>query len=169
MLRNIQFALFFTMISICFGNLAYAADTPSNAKDAIPDAMQHLVKAPDINFETLRDPFASYLATLALRSQRLLNAKQAKLANRKRGELEMFDLSSLSLVAIFKMGEKRVAMVQDSQGKGYTVSQGSYMGKHNGHIEKIDDDTVYLVEQVVNPAGDVVDQQVTLTLKEVNK
>jgi len=169
MLRNIQFTLFFTMISICFGNIAYAADAPSNTKDTIPDAMQHLVKAPDINFETLRDPFASYLATLALRSQLLLNAKQAKLANRKRGALEMFDLSSLSLVAIFSMGEKRVAMVQDNQGKGYTVSQGSYMGKHNGHIEKIDDNTVYLVEQVINPAGDVVDQQVTLTLKEVNK
>ena len=169
MLRNIQVTLFYTMISICFSNLAYAVETPSNDEETMPDAMQHLVKAPDINFETLRDPFASYLATIALRSQFLLDAKRAKLANRKREPLEMFDLSSLSLVAIFSMGEKRVAMVQDNQGKGYTVSQGSYMGKRNGHIEKIDDNTVYLVEQVVNPAGDIVDQQVTLTLKEVNK
>jgi type IV pilus assembly protein PilP len=43
------------------------------------------------------------------------------------------------------------------------------MGKNNGRVEKITDDSVYLVEQVVNPAGDIVDRQVTLTLKEVNE
>jgi len=42
------------------------------------------------------------------------------------------------------------------------------MGTNNGRIEKIDNNTVYLVEQVLNPAGEIVDHQVTLTLKEVN-
>ncbi|HID36833.1 MAG TPA: fimbrial assembly protein, partial [Ghiorsea sp.] len=31
-----------------------------------------------------------------------------------------------------------------------------------------DGQTVYLVEQVINPAGEVVDRQTTLTLAEVN-
>jgi len=148
---------------------ALAAETSTPDSETIPDAMQHLVQAPDINFETLRDPFASYLATVALRGRLLLAEKQSKLANRTRQPLEFFDLSTLTLTGIFSMGKKRVAMVQDNQGQGYTVTRGDYMGKNSGLIEKIDLDTLYLVEQVVNPAGDIIDHQVTLTLKEVNE
>jgi len=152
-----------------FGTSALAVETSKPDSEAVPDAMQHLVKAPDINMETLRDPFASYLATVALRGRLLLAEKQSKLANRTRQPLEFFDLSTLTLTGIFSMGEKRVAMVQDNQGQGYTVTRGDYMGKNNGIIEKIDLDTLYLVEQVVDPAGDIIDHQVTLTLSEVNE
>jgi len=148
---------------------AQTVDTPKIVNQTTPDAMQHLVQAPDINFDTLRDPFASYLATVALRGRLLLAEKQSKLANRIRQPLEAFDLSTLTLTGILSMGEKRVAMIQDNQGQGYTVTRGDYMGKNSGRIEKIDLDTIYLVEQVVNPAGDIIDHQVTLTLKEVNE
>ncbi len=148
---------------------ALAVETSNANDEAIPDAMQHLVKAPNIDFENLRDPFASYLATVALRGRLLLAEKQSKLANRARQPLEFFDLGSLTLTGIFSMGKKRVAMVQDNQGQGYTVTRGDYMGKNNGLVEKIDLDTLYLVEQVVNPAGDIIDHQVTLTLKELNE
>ncbi|MDQ6994125.1 MAG: pilus assembly protein PilP [Mariprofundaceae bacterium] len=144
------------------------AQASSAPEPAIPDARQHQMKAPPIDFEHLRDPFTSYLDTIALRGQRLLKAQQSKLFNRKREPLEVFDLSTLSLVGIYKMGDQRVAMVQDSQGKGYTVHQGNYMGKNSGQVEKIDEDTIYLVERMLNAEGQIVDQQVTLTLKEVN-
>jgi len=148
---------------------AFAVETSKSDAEAMPDAMQHLVKAPDIDFQTLRDPFASYLATVALRGRLLLAEKQSKLANRMRQPLEFFDLSTLTLTGIFSMGEKRVAMIQDNQGQGYTITRGDYMGKNSGLVEKIDLDTLYLVEQVVNPAGDIIDHQVTLTLREVNE
>jgi len=67
------------------------------------------------------------------------------------------------------MGGERVAMVEDAINKGYIVSRGNYLGKHNGKIEKIDANTIFLVEQVLNPAGDIIDRQVTLTMKEVNE
>ncbi|MBL4760699.1 MAG: pilus assembly protein PilP [Mariprofundaceae bacterium] len=156
-------------IFVSFTTSALAVETPKLGADTIPDAMQHRVQAPDINFETLRDPFASYLATVALRGRLLLVEKQSKLANRMRQPLEAFDLSTLTLTGIFSMGEKRVAMVQDNQGQGYTVTRGDYIGKNSGVIEKIDFDTIYLVEQIVNPAGDIIDHQVTLTLKEINQ
>jgi len=152
-------------VTLIWSGVAEAAMKPETA---IPDARQHQVKAPNIDFEHLRDPFASYLKTVAQRGQRLLKAQQSKLQNRKREPLEVFDLSTLTLVAIYKMGSKRVAMVQDSQGKGYTVKQGNYMGKNSGRIEKIDRNTVYLVERMLNTEGQIVDHQVTLTLKEVN-
>ena len=156
-------------ITCALATSAQAVETSDTDENSMPDAMQHLVKAPDINFETLRDPFASYIATVALRGQLLLAEKKSRLANRTRQPLEYFDLSSLKLTGIFSIGKKRVAMIEDNQGQGYTVTRGDYMGKDNGVIEKIDDDTVYLVEQIVNPAGDIVDHQVTLTLKEVNE
>jgi len=159
----------FTLAALTISTSPSLATEASNANAAtIPDAMQHLVKAPDMDIEKLRDPFASYLATVAMRNKRLIDERQAKTANRTRQPLEFFDLSTLTLTGVFSMGEKRVAMIQDNQGQGYTVSRGDYMGKNNGIIEKIDESTLYLVEQVVNPAGDIIDHQVTLTLKEVN-
>jgi len=162
---------------ICFGvlvssHLAFAEVPPSASEatpdEAVPDAMQHLIKAPKIDFANLRDPFASYLALVAQRGQNILSEQRSRFENREREELENYDLGTLKLVGVYSMGESQVAMVEDSTGAGYTVRRGNYMGKNNGRIEKIDFNTVYLVEQVINPAGDVVDHQVTLTLKEVN-
>lgn len=148
---------------------ALAVETPESSSESIPDAMQHLMQAPDVNIETLRDPFTSYLTTVAMRGRLLLAEKQSKLASRERQPLEFFDLSTLTLTGVFSMGKKRVAMVQDNQGQGYKVTRGDYMGKNNGIVEKIDLNTLYLVEQIVNPAGDIIDHQVTLTLKEINE
>ena len=147
-----------------------SAGTPANPQDedVIPDAMKRLMKAPDVDYDHLRDPFASYLVTVAERGQAALREREARLSNRPREVLENFDLATLQLVAIFTMGGDRVAMIQDATGKGYIVRRGNYMGQNNGRIEKIDDQNVYLVEQVLNPAGEITDRQVTLTLKDIN-
>ena len=168
------FLFFCTML---FGiQLAIAETEPAATKteampevDIIPDAMQHAVKAPEVDIANLRDPFSSYLALVAQRGRAILDDQRLRLENREREALENFDLSSLKLVGIFAMGENRVAMIQDNTGQGYTVRRGNYMGKNNGRIEKIDANTLYLVEQIINPAGDVVDNQVTMTLKEINE
>ncbi|MDX8405879.1 MAG: pilus assembly protein PilP [Mariprofundus sp.] len=152
------------MICLILSPAAYA--TPDTD---VPDAMQHLVTAPEIDFVNLRDPFASYLARVSTNGNSTLLENQMRLSNREREELEFFDLTSLKLVAIFSMGGERVAMIQDAASKGYTIRRGNYLGKNNGKIEKITDDTIYLVEQVLDPAGDIIDRQVTLTLNEVNQ
>jgi len=149
-----------------------AAKTPKmpvkKADAEIPDAMKHMVKGPDVDIESVRDPFSSYLALLASRGRKILAERQLRLASRKREILETFDLEALKLVATMHMGEDRVAMIEDGRGMGYIVRRGNYMGKNNGRIEKITDNGLYLVEQIINPAGDIVDRQVTLTLNEVN-
>jgi len=128
-----------------------------------------LVPAPEICFGILRDPFASYLVRVASRGRSALMDNQTHLSNRTREKLEDFDLATLSLVAIFSMGGERVGMVQDTTAKGYIVRRGNYLGKNNGKIEKITGDTIFLVEQVLNPAGEIIDRQVSLTMKEVNE
>jgi len=143
--------------------------TAKKTGDKIPDAMKHLVQGPDVDIKSLRDPFASYLALVANRGRQILAERQSRLASREREVLENFDLATLKLVATMRKGKDRVAMIEDGAGKGYLVRRGNYMGKNSGRIEKITDNSLYLVEQIVNPAGDIVDRQVTLTLKEVNQ
>jgi len=168
-MRYLRWLISGFLLSLSFGfTQLFAAPTPATGTTNAPDAMQHMVTAPDINFSDLRDPFASYLAHVALPGNTNIKSKM-NLSNHNREKLEDFDLESLKLVAIFSMGGERVAMVQDTASKGYIVRRGNYMGKNNGKVEKIDDSTLFLVEQVLNPAGDVIDRQVTLTMKEVNE
>jgi type IV pilus assembly protein PilP len=155
--------------SIQFATAATEPAAPADDNSLLPDASQHMLKAPEIDFANLRDPFASYLALVAQRGRAILDDQRLRLENRDRELLESFDLGTLRIVGVYSMGEDQVAMIEDAAGKGHTVRRGNYMGKNNGRIEKIDSSTIYLVEQIINPAGDVVDNQVTLTLKEVNE
>jgi len=171
-LRNIlMMALMLLVAAPCW---AVAAPSVANKTassqddDAIPDAMKSMMKAPKVDYQHLRDPFVSYLVTLSERGQALLREREARLSNRPREVLENFDLSTLKLVAIYTMGGDRVAMIQDNTGKGYIVRRGNYMGKNNGRIEKIGNNSLYLVEQVLDPAGQITDRQVTLTLNTIN-
>jgi len=159
------------LLAVCLTGAftASAEDAVTAEEGSMPDAMQHLVTAPEIDFANLRDPFASYLVRVASRGQSALLDNKTRLSNREREKLEDFDLATLNLVAIFSMGGERVAMVQDGTAKGYIVRRGNHMGKNNGKIEKITDDTIFLVEQVLNPAGEIIDRQVNLTLNEVNE
>lgn len=141
----------------------------AEAEANTPDAMRHMVVAPEIDFANLRDPFESYLEVVAARNKAAQEKRTAQKSNRTPELLEGFDLDTLKLVAIFSMGDQRVAMVEDAQGKGHLVSTGSYMGKNNGRIEKLTTDTIFLVEQILDPAGDLIERQVTLTMKEVNE
>jgi len=138
-------------------------------QESLTDAMQHLATAPEIDFANLRDPFASYLARITPRGNNTLMENKVRLSSREREPLEHFDLTSLKLVAILSMGGERVAMVEDAASKGYIIRRGNRLGKHNGKIEKITGDTIFLVEQVLDPAGDIIDRQVTLTLNEINE
>ncbi|MDQ6992299.1 MAG: pilus assembly protein PilP [Mariprofundus sp.] len=155
------------LLSIALTPISYAAAGKTDA--ATPDAMQHLVTAPKIDFAKLRDPFVSYLASAASRGESALKANQLRLSSRQREPLEDFDLDGLKLVAIFSMGGERVAMVEDGTNKGYVIHQGNYLGRHGGKIDRITTSTVFLTEQTLNPAGDVINRQVTLTLNEVNQ
>ncbi len=148
-----------------------AVEKSNTAEEAeIPDALSRLMKAPDIDLNNIRDPFLSSFEKNRLdEAARYKNRKRLPANKRKREVLEQFDLSTLTLVATFKKtGHEWVASVQDSTGKSYTIRRGNHMGKRGGRIEKIDGQTVYLVEQMINPAGEVVDHQTTLTLAEVN-
>ncbi len=142
---------------------AIPAWAQSESEATIPEALAHAAKAPEVDIASLRDPFESYLQALEKRRRRATTRR-----NRPLEPLERFDLSALKLVATFKRGKTRVAMVEDPSGRGYIIRRGSRIGRNNGRVEKITDDTVYIVEEVIGPGGDLIERQTTLTLKEVS-
>ncbi len=172
-MKHLSLFLYAFLASLCMAQPSFAAIENENAsaqEPEIPDALSRLMKAPDIDLNTIRNPFLSSFEKNRIdEATRYKNRKRLPSNKRKREVLEQFDLSTLTLVATFKKaGRDWVASVEDSTGKSYTIRRGNHMGKRGGRIEKIDGQTVYLVEQMINPAGEVVDHQTTLTLAEVN-
>ena len=149
---------------------AEAASGKTADEEALPDAMSRLIKAPEIDVDKIRDPFLSSIEKNRIEeAKRFKNRKMSPTNKRKRDVLESFDLTTLTLVGTYKKkGKDWVASIQDATGKPYTVRRGNYIGKNGGRIEKIDNQTIYIVEQVLNAAGDIVDRQVTLKLRERN-
>lgn len=145
-----------------------SANGPEDAKEMAANGMPQ-AKAPGVDIATLRDPFESYLTVLAKQNQQRMQQLREKVAEHTHEPLEDFDLSALTLVATMQMGDKRVAMVQDPQGKGYMVHEGSYIGRDNGRVVKISNRNVEIMEDEFTPTGELVKRKVTLTLNEVNQ
>ena len=170
MIRLLSAGLFAIALAMPLQASAAKAEKPQVvAGEVVPDAMGYMVKGPDIEVESMRDPFVSPMGQIAERKRQLLLKKQPNLGKRKREKLESFDLSELKLVAIYSMGKDRVALIQDNRGNGYSVRRKNYMGKDSGRVEKITVDSLLLIESALNPAGDLIEREVVLTLKEVNE
>lgn len=144
------------------------AGGPEDAEEMAANQMPQ-ARAPDIDIAKLRDPFESYLTVLAEQNKKRMDQLRNKIAAHAHEPLESFDLSALTLVATMQMGGRHVAMVQDPQGKGYMVREGSYIGRDNGRVVKIGDRNVEILEDELTPTGELVKRKVTLTLNEVNQ
>ena len=71
-----------------------------------------------------------------------------------RTPLQEYDLSQLTLTAIVYIGDSNNrAMVRDSAGKGFTVKNGTYIGKRGGRVKAIHLDRL-VIEEPVRLYGD---------------
>jgi Tfp pilus assembly protein PilP len=67
--------------------------------------------------------------------------------------LEKIELDQLRLTAIVIMKNKRVAMVEDSTGKGYEISIGTYIGKNKGRVAGINERSIQVTERIKDYNG----------------
>jgi len=95
------------------------------------------------------DPFASPIAKRNQKTKKKIN-------NRKLSPLEKLDISQLKLVAVINLqsGKKSVAMVEESNGKGYMVKIGTYIGQNFGRIIEIRNAEILIKERIKNFKGD---------------
>jgi Tfp pilus assembly protein PilP len=109
---------------------------PTTQKEATPEKRTVL----SYNPKGLVDPFKPFIQ---------IGSKQGPIQGVPRTPLQEYDLSQLSLTAIIWMGKNDSrAMVRDSAGKGFTLKEGTYIGKRGGKVKTILMDRVIIEEPV---------------------
>jgi type IV pilus assembly protein PilP len=104
-----------------------------------------------------RDPF---------RSPDLDLARASAVSNAACNEpLCKFDLDQLTLVAVVSGDSNPVAMVQDSQGRGYILHRNTRIGRQGGKVTQILRDSVIVTEYFTAPDGKSNANQLTLAIK----
>ena len=72
--------------------------------------------------------------------------------------LERVDLSQLKLTAILRTPSGFKAMVEETTGKGYIVTVGTYVGIHSGKVTNILKDRIIVEEEVEDALGNVANR-----------
>ncbi len=109
------------------------------------------------------DPFEPFLR---VPEEEVTSEEQEKLQIRApQTPLERFDLSQLRLTGILVAPNKIRALIQESSGKGYIVSEGTYIGNKGGQITKILNDRVVVEEKYIDVLGKIAEREVELKLR----
>lgn len=104
-----------------------------------------------------RDPFQPFIATQT--PFRPPGAEEIPIT-----PLQQYDLSQLKLVAILVGTEEGRAMVEDSEGKGYIVEKGVYVGRNFGKVKAVLKDRVIIEERFKDYMGQVKTKEIVLEL-----
>ena len=78
--------------------------------------------------------------------------------------LQKYDLSQLKLVAIIVGTGEGSAMVEDSEGKGYIIKKGVYVGTNFGKVKTVLKDRVIIEERYKDYTGQVKEKEIILRL-----
>ncbi len=110
------------------------------------------------------DPFAPLV-----KERRFVSLeKKAKKKNRAHiTPLERIDLSQLTLSAIVRAPSGNRAIVTESDGKGYVITKGTYIGSNSGRVTEILIDRVVVEEEVENILGRISIRKRELKLQKV--
>lgn len=101
-----------------------------------------------------RDPFRSFVL------------EHARDRVHDRGPLEQFDLTQLSCVAVVWNTERPRALILDPSGRGYVVSEGTMVGKNDGKVTSIGDNTVVIRETYVDYLGERTEKDIQMHVRQ---
>lgn len=112
-------------------------------------------------FENRRDPFVPFVtekATSNVNMDEIVDNAESLTG------MQLFEPGQLTLVALLSSHKEQYAMVQDSTGKGYTVTKGTKIGKH-GIIAEIVPNKVIIEETTETRGGKKTVTSKTMVLK----
>lgn len=101
-----------------------------------------------------RDPFRSFVLDEA-----------ARRSEHERGPLEQFDLSQLTLVAVVWGTQRPRALVTDPSGRGYVVQEGTPIGKNEGQVIRISDNSLLVRETYVDYLGEATSKEIEMRVR----
>jgi len=99
------------------------------------------------------DPFAPFLRKPAPKVKK--GPRDVLQRREPRTPLEKIDLSQLRLTGIMQIPDKNTALVQESSGKGYVVSEGTWIGNKGGQVIKIIKDRIVVEEKYLDVYGKI--------------
>lgn len=109
------------------------------------------------------NPFVSTLKTKQLHA-----VDGSKIKKKRRGHLtplEKVDISQLTLLGTILASSGNRAMVAESNGKGYVVTEGTYVGIYSGRVAQILKDEIIVEEEVENILGKISIRKRSLKIK----
>jgi Tfp pilus assembly protein PilP len=102
------------------------------------------------------DPFKSFI----------LAVKRSKEeADKSLQPLQRYELSQLKLVAIIWKIDNPRALVEDSAGKGYIITKGSYIGNHQGKVTGILENEIVITEESADIFGETKMKEIRIKLR----
>lgn len=110
----------------------------------------------------LRDPFTPSLEPAMVSAK----AGPRPNPNRHKEALEGFPLDTLRLVGNLGRAGEEWSLIKAPDGSVYRVKPGNYLGQNEGHITKITDQGIELIELIEDGQGGWIERPASLTLSE---
>ncbi len=139
---------------------------PSSPKQpAAPGAGQATVASASLKVQPTYNPKGKVNPFEPLFRERQAVASKSKRKKRiPRTPLEKIDLSQLKLVGIVLASSGNKALVEESNGKGYVIRKGTYIGTNAGKVIEIETNKVIVAEEYEDVVGNVTLRNKELTL-----
>jgi type IV pilus assembly protein PilP len=136
-------------------------ETAKAVEEAQPNAVSEVGKPPSFipyNPVGKRDPFVAFLK---------VRKKETRPDLVSLPPLQRVELGELHFVGVIWSPKVTRALVEDSEGKGYTVKVGTKIGRGGGVVTRITDDEIFIREEFRDYAGARVKRESSLKLETV--
>ena len=94
----------------------------------------------------------------------LIDAKADVREKRTKTPLEKIELSQLELKAIIMAPSGNKALVEETNGKGYIIRKGTYIGRNDGRVLRILKDKIVVEELTENQEGKMIAREKEIKL-----
>lgn len=150
----------FVCIFSLWPNMAISAD--NDTAKTPPPSSPNDIKQFEYKLENRPDPFVPFITEKAATSN--VNMDEVIETGEPLTGMQLFEPAQLTLVALLKKGVENMAMVQDSTGKGYVLSEGMKVGRR-GVVKNFTPQSVIVEETTVTRAGKKTVNEVVMLLK----
>lgn len=134
------------------------AAAPKKVEKVQPIVVQEEAKKPEYQVAGVRDPFQPFAGSKP--SEPGVSGELGKDID----PLQRLSLSQIYLVGVIT-GKQNKALIQESSGMGYIISEGTLIGDNNGIVTKITKDAIIITQHFKDYMGRVNTREVVLSLK----
>jgi type IV pilus assembly protein PilP len=158
-------AIFMLVVAARLGSAGWAAEGDILGEDGETGEKQVIREVDKFNyqFENRPDPFLPFLSKNSSRDE-LDDTPTDEDNGKPLTGMQLFEPGQLRLVALLKIGDRNVAMVEDVTGKGYRLNENMLIGRY-GVINRILDERVEITESYKTKTGRIITKEIVMRLK----